>query len=174
MTKIFAHAKEIFDCGPNDLNIWVKYNSCLMMLTNDPPEGKTRHSVAVLFKQTFQDWKKEFLGPAGMIDPEWRIYFHILDCHGGDLYEKFGNLHPWANEAGEHVHALDRMVFFQRSQKGTRHGLATKVLSSALRVRYSHLRIGNYQVPSDIPDHIKNAKPHLARTPTTHQSTFEP
>jgi hypothetical protein len=171
MRKIFQHADEIFSCCPyHDLNIWVEFNFCLTLLTENPPQGETRHSVALLFKERFQAWKELFLGQAGNIDPEWRIYFHILDCHGGDLYEKFGNLHPWANEAGEHLHALDRMFFFQRSRKGTHHGLATKVLTTGLRVRFSHHRIGNYQVPSDIPEEIKKAKPLSARTSRTHSS----
>jgi hypothetical protein len=174
MRKIFGHADKIFSCCPFNSeqrkSLWVEFNYCLTLLTEDPLEGKTRTSVALLFRQRFKAWKKLFLGLGGNIDSEWRIYLHILDCHGGEFYEKFGNLHPWANEAGEHLHALDRMFFFQRSRKGTPHGLATKVLSTGLRMRWSHQQIGNYQTNSDIPEEIREAKPRLAQTPKIHSS----
>jgi hypothetical protein len=113
-------------------------------------------------------WKTLFLGQAGNIDSEWRIYLHILECHGADMYEKFGNLHPWANEAGEHLHALDRMFFFQRSRKGTQQGLAKKILTTGMRVRWSHNQLRHYQTNLDIPTDVKRAKPLLNRTSTVH------
>jgi hypothetical protein len=37
----------------------------------------------------------------------------LLKCHAGQMYEVLCNLKPWSNEAGEQLHALDRMFYFQ-------------------------------------------------------------
>lgn len=174
MRIVFENSSRIFACSPfpDQKNLWSEFYSCLSLLLVDPCEGETQRSIAAQFQQKFDEWKKLFLGRAGKIDPEWRIYLHILECHAADLFEMFGNLHPWANEAGEHLHALDRMSFFQKSRKGTLHQLATKILLTALRTRWSQYQLGIYQTNIQIPEDLRKVKPQLARSPTTHFSSI--
>jgi hypothetical protein len=169
MRRIFENGKTIFSCSPlpkHTAKLWTDFYSCFQLLINPPPKGQTRTQVASSFSLQFQEWKT-FFHEEGHIFPEWRIYFHILECHASSLYERLGNLHPWANEAGEHLHALDRMFFFQRSRKGIQQ-LATKVLKTGWRVRASHHSSGVYQTPDAIPSSLKVSKPLMNQTPVVH------
>jgi hypothetical protein len=160
MQKILKNAALVFDCCPisnQTKKIWTDFYSLLDLLSSDPAKGSSRTQVAALYNEKFQEWKKLFLGVGAGILPEWRIYLHILEMHAGNLYEKFGNLHPWANEAGEHMHALDRMFFFQRSRKGSSK-LNTKILTTGLSVRLSHNALGAYRTYGQVPDYIKEVK----------------
>jgi hypothetical protein len=40
-----------------------------------------------------------------------------------------------------------------------------EILTTSLRVRESHYKMGSMQVPSQIPDDVKTAQPNLARMP---------
>jgi hypothetical protein len=172
MRKILQNSESIFECCPiqkHSKKLWMDFYSCLDMICNDPPEGKSRTEVAEMFHEKFQDWKNFFFQHGGMILPEWRIYLHILEIHAGNMYHKFGNLHPWANEAGEHMHALDRMFFFQRSRKGTSK-LCTRILTTGLSVRWSHLKNNAYKTYNEVPEEIKEVKMVFNNNPITHFS----
>ena len=153
MKKIFENAAVIFSSNPHigkerggfsPKLLWEEFYKLFVMLTVNPEQHRTRKEVAKEFTDKFVAWKDKFLGfTGGYLKCEWRIYFHILEKHGGDLYMKFGNLKPWGNEAGEHLHALDRTFFFQRKRYGL-DGLSREVLTSAYRLRLSHFLSGTY------------------------------
>jgi len=169
MRKIFQNARTIFACSPfssYQSTLWEQFWSHLELITNPPTGGQTKGDVSAKFKKCFGEWKEKFFEPGGAVLSEWRIYFHLLEMHAGDFYDKFGNLNPWANEAGENVHALDRTLYFQTQRSGIRK-LSTRVLVRGMRYRWSHYVHNRYQTPSDIPVHIKNEKVLLSRVPKT-------
>jgi hypothetical protein len=167
MKKIFQNAAIIFPCNPirkNSAILWTKFYGIFEKITKDPPEGKTRHEISSSFQEEMKNWKKEFLSEGGEVKRDWRIYLHLLECHAGQMYEVLGNLKPWSNEAGEQLHALDRMFYFQgRRMKASE--MDVEILTTSLRVRESHYKMGAMQVPSQIPDDVKTAQPNLARMP---------
>jgi hypothetical protein len=168
MKKIFQNAMVIFGCNTTHLQwgeLWEEFYLLFCLVTCDPPEGKSRVDVANEFQLGFDGWKVKFKNDVGgYLNSDWRIYLHIMEKHVGDLYQQLGNLQPWASEAGEQLHALDRMFVFQRRRRGPTE-LAADLLTTAIRVRQSHVQIGNMQTPSQIPTEIKSAQPHLACLP---------
>ena len=101
------------------------------MLTSDPPKGSNCEAVTINFEKKIGSWKESFTDWGGEMGSTWRIYFHILEAHAADTYCQFGNLRPWAAEAGEQVHYLDRMHFYRSSQRGSAN-LNAKVLTTGL------------------------------------------
>ena len=69
-------------------------------------------------------------------------------------------MRPWAAEAGEQVHYLDRMHFYRSSQRGSAN-LNAKVLTTGLCFRYSHSLANQYQTSLDIPQEIRATQTNL-------------
>jgi hypothetical protein len=168
MRKILANAESIFGCSelrPTLGQFWKQFYDMFETLSHDPPEGSSHHQVASQYQKDFSEWKENFMHQAGYLKTEWRIYLHILENHAADYYLQLGSLQPWSNEAGEHLHALDRMFVHQRRRRRAA-DLCEDVLVSAIRVRQSHLLAGNMQVASDIPADVLAAKPNSTKVPT--------
>jgi hypothetical protein len=166
MKKIFRNARAVFSCSelhPGWGELWRDFYDLLSNLTEDPPEGSTRQDVSRKFREGFKQWRERY-EQEGQLHSDWRIYFHIVEMHAADMYEELGSLQPWANEAGEQLHALDRMFVFQRRRRSAS-DLSSDLLITAIRVRQSHHEIGRMQVPAKIPDEVKAAKPKLAALP---------